>query len=779
MLRYFATQRSGLSLGPGYLRLPARPGPWLRLLIGVLLVSSGQARAQADPTATTIIDTFEDNRYGWVVGDDASNSSRFEPGQGFHVKTNVTGDAYSFTAREWPLVDAGDFSVELLARVAGTGGLLMGYRAPDEAQSDYTVLQVRTARPAPDVQVWHHHHNRWDKLAELPWPAVASSPAAAHRYRVARQGNRLRYEFDGQLVHEQAYSGWPGSNHTVGLYLEGTGTELWATRLAVAPRPFIHVAPNLPAGLRRERLPDALSSSRTEKKPLVSADGHYLYFTRAMGPDASRPSTENADIFIAEHRADGTWTAPTKPGRPLNNEDNNTVESFTPDGQHVLIRNVYTPDGSFKSRGLSLSHRRADGQWLPPEPFFEGDFIANAGDYNDVSLDASGQVLIVSADTKKTPHNSDLYVIRRQPNGRWSKPRPLSAVLNTALDEQAPFLAADGKTLYFASDGHPGYGNYDIFVTTRLDDSWTNWSPPLNLGPAVNTPAYESFFSVPASGAFGYLVSTEPGAPELAFDLYQVSLPPSVRPTATLLVRGRVLDARTNAPVPAAEVSYELLPTGREAGQVPMAGAGSYQIVLPAGSEYGFRASAPGYISVNESVDLTTATQYAEVTQDLFLMPLTPPTEALAAKATALQVARAAVPRQLSGLTAPSPVVAAPEVEEHIALNNVFFVQGKPELLPASYPELSRLAQTLRDNPGLEIRLDGHTDNTGDAKDPRPNQLLSEQRTQAVQAYLVRQKIAAARLATRGYGGSRPVAPNDTEAHKAQNRRVEFVIVKR
>ena len=131
------------------------------------------------------------------------------------------------------------------------------------------------------------------------------------------------------------------------------------------------------------------------------------------------------------------------------------------------------------------------------------------------------------------------------------------------------------------------------------------------------------------------------------------------------------------------------------------------------------------------------------------------------------------MPGQVKAVAGPAAVA-----EDKITLNNVFFVRGKPTLLAGSFPELNRLAQTLAANPGLRIRLDGHTDNTGDAKDPAPNQALSEQRVAAVKAYLARRGVAADRLQTQGFGGSRPVAPNDSEAHKAQNRRVEFVILK-
>ena len=152
---------------------------------------------------------------------------------------------------------------------------------------------------------------------------------------------------------------------------------------------------------------------------------------------------------------------------------------------------------------------------------------------------------------------------------------------------------------------------------------------------------------------------------------------------------------------------------------------------------------------MNENLDLTAAKAYAVFSRDLLLVPL----------ATA--------------------ETGAAKAEEKITLNNVFFVQGKSVLLSNSFPELQRLAQTLRENPSLRIRLDGHTDNTGDEKDPKPNQVLSEQRAEAVRTYLVAHQVAASRLSTQGFGGSRPVAPNDSETNKQQNRRVECVIVGR
>ena len=310
-----------------------------------------------------------------------------------------------------------------------------------------------------------------------------------------------------------------------------------------------------------------------------------------------------------------------------------------------------------------------------------------------------------------------------------------------------------------------------MFTTTRLDDTWTRWSEPLNLGPAVNTQMGDMYYSTSASGTDAYLVTNANDGRQ--GDIYRLAVPPAARPQATVLVRGRVLDARTGQPIATAEVRYEQLPAGTEAGVVLPAAAGAFAATLPAGLRYGLRATAPGYLSVNDNLDLGATTTYREITRDLYLLPLAEPVAAAPGRLAQLQLSppAATVPSQ------PKPVAGPAAVEDKIVLNNLFFVQGKPVLLPASFPELNRLAQTLAAHPTLQIRLDGHTDNTGDAKDPKPNQVLSEQRAVAVKAYLVKQRIDGARLSTRGYGGGRPVAPNDTEAHKRQNRRVEFVLV--
>jgi outer membrane protein OmpA-like peptidoglycan-associated protein len=165
---------------------------------------------------------------------------------------------------------------------------------------------------------------------------------------------------------------------------------------------------------------------------------------------------------------------------------------------------------------------------------------------------------------------------------------------------------------------------------------------------------------------------------------------------------------------------------------------GDYKIALPAGTNYGYHAEAPGYLSVNENLELVHLQEYAELRKDLLLVPI--------------------------------------EIGESIQLKNVFFVQSTPALLPESYPELDRLVQIMKDNNTLEIELNGHTDGRGD---PKANLALSEERVAAVKAYLVAKGVSEKRIVGKGFGGARPMVSNDTEENRQLNRRVEFKITKK
>jgi outer membrane protein OmpA-like peptidoglycan-associated protein len=330
----------------------------------------------------------------------------------------------------------------------------------------------------------------------------------------------------------------------------------------------------------------------------------------------------------------------------------------------------------------------------------------------------------------------DIYVCLKQTNGTWSAPVHTGKVLNSSGEEYSPFLSADGRTLYFASNGRPGYGDVDIFMSRRLSDDWKQWTEPVNLGLGINTVGFDAYYTLPASGEYGYMVSDINTIGH--DDIVRFKIPQSVKPDPVVLISGRVLNGKTQKPL-AAMIRFDDLLTGKEVGEARVnPRTGEYSIALPAGKNYGYHAAAQGYLSVNENLELVNLREYSELKKDLLLIPI--------------------------------------EIGESIQLKNVFFVQSKAELKTESYPELDRLVNILKENPTIEIEIGGHTDNLGA---PSANLALSERRVEAVRQYLIGKGVSGKRMAGKGYGGAKPIAPSDTEENRQMNRRVEFKIIKK
>jgi outer membrane protein OmpA-like peptidoglycan-associated protein len=350
-------------------------------------------------------------------------------------------------------------------------------------------------------------------------------------------------------------------------------------------------------------------------------------------------------------------------------------------------------------------------------------------------LAADGKTLLLSMQREESYGERDIYACFLRNDGTWTAPKNLGPNINTAADEGMPFLAADGKTLYFGSDGFSGYGSTDMFLTRRLDDSWEHWSEPQNLGPDFNTPEWDAYYTVPASGDYAYFVSRQASMGEA--DIFRAKLPASLRPSPVVLVSGKVYDAKSGKPL-VADIHYEILPGGKDAGLAHSNPAtGEYKITLPAGSMYGFRAEASGYVAVNENLDVKKITEYAEIQRDLKLVPV--------------------------------------EVGQTVRLNNLFFDFNQSILKSESFAELDRLVELLKASPKMEVEIEGHSDNVGN---DAANKKLSNDRAKAVRDYLVSKEISTKRLKTIGYGKTKPLASNDTEEGRQQNRRVEFTILK-
>ncbi len=479
-----------------------------------------------------------------------------------------------------------------------------------------------------------------------------------------------------------------------------------------------------------ENLGEHVNSPYHDYIPQISPDGKTLYFTR-LGHPENEGADKAQDIWFSELK-NNNWTTAQRMPAPLNDKHPNFVSTITPDGNTLLLGMKYSDDGTPET-GVSFSYKTRKG-WSYPKPAVIQNFFTNSP-YVEYCLSANKKVMLMTLDRSDGLGDNDIYVSFLQKDKTWSNPKNLGKTINTADVEMSPFLAADGETMYFASAGHRGYGKEDIFMSKRLDNTWTKWSKPKNLGELINSDERDGYYSIPASGEYAYFVSKKQTIGKS--DIFRIKLPDEIKPSPVALVYGRVLHAKTKEPLDS-RLIYESVPEGLEMGEAnSKPETGEYKIVLPIGAAYNIFADKEGFISTNEDVDLTEVEKhYVEIKKDIYLNPLE------------------------EGFT--------------FNLKNVRFERSKFELLDSSFPELNRLVNVMNANPNMEILLEGHTDNTGSQN---LNLELSEQRVEQVQKYLVSKGIKKSRIQLKGYGGLKPIADNGREATRKLNRRVDLKII--
>ena len=484
---------------------------------------------------------------------------------------------------------------------------------------------------------------------------------------------------------------------------------------------------------QKENLYDNINSRFTEAKPLVSHDGNTLYFSRLFHPDNTGGKADPQDIYVAKF-INGQWTSAKNMGFPLNDRFANGVCSISPDGNKLLVINGYHSDGSI-TPGVSISTRTAIG-WGAPMSLDINDF-ENYSEFQDFFLSADERVIIMAVERHSGYGDQDLYVSIKIGPKSYSRPVNLGLTINTTKAEFAPFLSPDNTTLYFASDGHGGYGQSDIFRTKRRDESWQNWSEPQNVGPAVNTSSWEAYFSITASGDYAYFVSSE-GDRNGQENIYRIPLLQDITPelpNPLIAFQGRTFDAHTNKPI-STNIILENISEHKPFRATSDDLTGNFLFYIPKENSYEFTVKAPGYVTFFEKVSLEPFDKEDKIYRNIYLTPI--------------------------------------ETNQIFTLSNLLFERSKPALLEDSYLALEKLIVILLENPKLKIELAGHTDGMGSQKS---KQSLSYRRVERIKDYLMEFGIDRKRIETVGYGGSRPIAPNNNEENRAKNRRVEIRIV--
>lgn len=391
-----------------------------------------------------------------------------------------------------------------------------------------------------------------------------------------------------------------------------------------------------------ELLGDAVNSDYNEIGPVIAPDGKTLFFSRISHPQNANGDKGSQDIWYSEFR-NNKWMNAVRMPNIVNKDVYNAIYSITPDGNTILLKGSYAR-GAYQTRGFSIS-KRVRRSWSAPETIEIPDYEKmSKGEFDCGFLSNDGNTLLMSFSEKKKGRNDDLYVSFKGKDGKWSKPQSLGSDVNTADHmETTPFLAADGLTLYFSSDRPGGQGGNDIYSSRRLDGSWRRWSKPLNLGPKVNTPGFEGYYTVAAAGDFAYWSSNNQKETRKG-DVYRLSLvkptekdtsekevvpvpeviarqtPAEVTaPDPVAMISGKVLDSKTGQPIEASIV-FSSFPDGREIGIASTnPETGEYKFTLPLGATYSMRPIAPNFLAETELIDLTDAAMAKPAGRDLLL----------------------------------------------------------------------------------------------------------------------------------------------------------------
>lgn len=465
-------------------------------------------------------------------------------------------------------------------------------------------------------------------------------------------------------------------------------------------------------------LGDSINSTNLEYFPSVNIDDSLLIFTRR----------ENGrEDFMQSILKNGVYSKAKRIEGDINVEPYKGAITISADGEWLIFAGDFK--NGFGNYDLYISYATPDG-WSEPENL--GPNINS--DYWDTSpsLSPDNRVLYFTSNRPGGFGGSDLYKSVRQQNGKWGPAINMGATINTSGDESAPYIHSDNQTLYFTSNGLPGYGETDLFIVRK--DSLGNWGIPENLGYPINTIETEGSITVSADGATAYYASDRSDT-RGGLDLYKFLLREDIRPHKTLYIKGKVFDIKTKKGLPCA---VELIDnnTNTILMNVQTDELGKYFVPLPSGKDYTLLVNRKGYLFYSELYSLADKKSDSTYIKDIALQPI--------------------------------------ELNAAMTFRNIQFETNSFKLLSVSLIELNKLLQLLKENSTVQIEVNGYTDNTGTDNN---NIILSTNRAKAVVQYLTDNGIDAKRLKYKGFGASKPVADNTTETGRAKNRRTEFVVI--
>lgn len=476
-----------------------------------------------------------------------------------------------------------------------------------------------------------------------------------------------------------------------------------------------------------------INSEFPDYAPVVSADGELLIFTsRRPVTDKEKENKKESKENIYSSTYSQTkkkWSKAVILGESVNEPGrHNSAIAISNDGQKMLLYrdDIYGNGDIWES---SLHGKKWNDPEKLPEPVNSTYHEASA------SYSPDGKTIYFVSDRQGGHGGLDIWMCTKDEKGNWGKAKNLGTMINTSSDEEGVFMHPDGKTIYFSSKGHKSTGGYDIFKSVYENGKWTN---PVNLGSYINTTEDDVYYVLTADGKTAYYSSTKTGGFGKN-DIYIINYIRTEKETgpALTLLKGTITDEITGDSLESTIVIKDLEKNEEVTTIYSNSETGKYLVSLPSGKNYGISVNSTGYLFHSENVNIPLLTAgYQEIIKDVQLKKI--------------------------------------EVGKKITLNNIFYDFDKATLRSESISELDRLVLLMTDNPTIKIELSSHTDNVGSDE---YNMTLSQARAQSVVDYLISKGISKDRLVAKGYGESVPLATNDTDEGRQQNRRTEFKIL--
>jgi len=478
-----------------------------------------------------------------------------------------------------------------------------------------------------------------------------------------------------------------------------------------------------------------VSSPTDEYLFIISPDNELALYTRVVRTpprkgDLIQRETLQETFMVSKRTGTNEFTIGEPMPEPFNQRGNEGGATITADNKY-LVYTVCEGSGTNSVCDLYYSELDEDGFWSDIKSV--GKKINSAETWeSQPSITSDGKGLYFTSDRPGGYGGYDLYYSVKDDIGEWGTAVNLGPKVNTKGNEKTPFIHTDSQTLYYASDGLPGMGGYDIFYTRK--DSTGEWTKPKNIGYPINTPDDETGLFVSTDGNYAYFASNKYNGPG-GWDLYSFPLYEEARPEKVLFVKGELKDESTKEPV-MAKIEMKNLNT-LKVTEIPVdSKTGKYVAVFPFKNDYIMTVKKEGFAYESKYIAKKDTAFEKPATVNIDVKPI--------------------------------------EIGVSYKLNDIYFPTNSYDLSPESKTVIDGFIEFLSENTGIRVEIQGHTDDIGNDKS---NQVLSENRAKSVYDYIILKGISSDRLTYKGYGEANPIASNLSEAGRAKNRRTVFVIM--